>query len=433
MLDKNLESEYAGEDRLKPLTRSTRIPLAYISFVTLMVLFPFGLAAQTGPSPAQGGIGTGVQTPLRFGGESAPNNLASIGLGVSALYDDNVLSNGAQRVSDEAVSLTSLVNIFRQTEHMTINFGYTPFLTLYRQYSQFNRVNHSANLSMSFRLTPRFTLGMQDTFTYLNGIYPSFTSQQILSGPISLTGLNQTIVPPTTRTLSNTSGLELTFAKSNRTSLTLSGGYSQQKFGGQAGTGQPLYNSRGFSGGVQYQYRVTEHTSLGLVGMHQDATFNGGEIFGSNLRSQSESAFVSLTSEISPTVSLTFFGGPQYIRSLGATSPGGSIGAHLQGAGGGSITKEVRRTALNLSVQRAVSTGGGLYAQVEQTSANLGIRRRLVGRWEVGVQGTGGINDASLFQGNSSKIESLSGGISFSRPLGSGTPISESPIHRCTS
>jgi hypothetical protein len=355
-------------------------------------------------------------------------------MGASALYDDNIFQNNLERLSDEAVSLSSQFNIMRQTEHVTINFGYMPFFLLYWRNSQFDRLNHSANLSMNFQLTPRFSLGLHDTFSYLNGAYPSLTlsGQQILSGPTSPTALNQSIFTPTVRTLSNSSGLDLTFTKSRRTSLTLSGGYNQQKFGTTAVAGQQLYGSSGLSGGLQYQYRITEHTSFGLLLLHQDSTFRGGDVFGSSLRSQSESAFVSLATRMSPTVTLTIFGGPQYVHTIGQSSAGASIAGQFLGAGGGSITKEVQKTAFDLSVQRTITSGNGLYTLVIATTASFGVRRGLVGRWEAAMHGGAARADASLSQFAHGRTDSLTGGIDFSRPLRGGSVfrISYETIHQ---
>ena len=136
-------------------------------------------------------------------------------------------------------------------------------------------------------------------------------------------------------------------------------------------------------------------------------------------------------SHLSPTVTVIVFGGPQYIRTLGA-STGVSNGARgFQGSGGGSITKEVKNTALDLSLQRSISDSGGLYTSVINTNATFGVRRRLVGHWEAGVHGGGSQADTSLSQLASEKIESLVGGIDFSRPLrgGSVLHISYDTIH----
>ena len=425
MLDKNLESAHVGKHP-KHSGRFWRETLwAFIFSLTFIALFPIGSAGQAAApgatAPAQAGVlGTGVQTPLQFAGQSAPENQVSLSLGTSALYDDNVLSGSTPRLSDEAVSFNSQLGISRRTERVTINFDYTPFFMLYRQIDQLDRLNHAANLSMTFRLASRFSLGLHDIFSYQNGVYPSLTGQQILSGPASPTALNQNIFSPTTRTLSNTPGLDLTFMKSRRTSLTLSGGYNQRKFGGQGGAGQSLYNDTGVNGSLNFQYRVTENTSFGFLLIHQDSTYQGGQAFGYRQRSQIESASFSVGSRLSPTVTVTVFGGPQYIRTIGQSSMGSSLPGSYQGAGGGSITKEVGKTALDLSIQRSVSDGGGVYTSTINTNATFGVRRRLVGHWETDLHGGASRSDASLFQNVNGKIDTLVGGIVFSRPLGGG-------------
>jgi len=338
-------------------------------------------------------------------------------MGASTFYDDNVLARNTQRLSDEALSFDSHLGIVRQTEHVTINFDYLPFFLLYRQIDQYDRLNHAANLSLTYRLTSRVDLGLHDAFSYQNGVYPSLTGQQILSGPPSPTTLNQMTFSPTIRTLTNMPGLDLTFITSQNTSLTFSGGYNQRKFGNQAGVGQSLYNSRGVNGGLRFQYRVTEHTNFGFLLLHQDTTYQGGQAFGKQQRSQIESVILSVGSRLSPTVTATVFGGPQYIHTFGQSSLGGSIPGVFEGSGGGSITKQVGKTALNLSLQRSVSDSGGLYTSVINNNATLGVRRRLVGRWDAALSGGGAQADTSLFQLANARTDSLTGGIDFSRPL----------------
>jgi hypothetical protein len=335
-------------------------------------------------------------------------------MGTSPLYDDNVLGTNSRRISDEALSFDSHLRITRQSEHLMASFDYMPFFVLYRKIDQYDRANHSANLNLAYRLTSRVIVGLHDTFSYENGIYPSLTEQQIMSGLASPTALNQIVVPYTTRALTNMAGLNLTFVKSRRTSLTLSGDYSQLKYGSQI-AGQPLYNGNGLSGGLQFQYRVTEHTSFGIFMLHDDTTYQGGRVFGNRLRCQIESAFLSVGSRLSPTLTVTVFGGPQYLRTIGQISPGTSLTGHFQGSGGGSITKEVRKTALDLSFQRSVSYGAGLYASAINTSATFAVRRRLVGRWEADWHGGAARLDPSLFQSSNGRTDALSGGIDLIR------------------
>ena len=405
-------------------------PLRTLIFsLTFVVLLPVGLAAQASPQAAV--YGSGIQAPLQFAGESAPVNQVSFGMGTSVLYDDSIFATNSQRLGDEAFSVNSHLSFTRQSEHLTASLDYMPFFLFYRTFDQFDRLNHSGNLNLDFKLTPRIILGLHDGFSYQNGNYASLTEPQLLSGPSSPTALNQMIIPYTTRTLTNMGGLDLTFVKSQRTSLTLSAGYNQSKFGQQT-AGQPLYNGNGISGGLTFAYRLTEHTSFGILLLHQDSTYQGGEVFGNRLRTQVESTVLSVGSRLSPTVSVTVFAGPQYVRLIGQVSPGASLAGNFQASGGGSITKQVRKTALDVSFQRSVSEGAGLYAATINTTATFGVRRRLVGRWEADCHAGAVRMDTSLFQLANGRTDALTGGIAINRPLlhGSVFHISYSTWHQ---
>lgn len=410
--------------------------------LAIIVLLPLALAAQIS-SPTVTGTpqatvyGSGYQVPLEFEGERAPADQVSLSMGVSTLYDDNVLGSNSERLADEALSFDARLGIERRTKRLTLSLGYVPFFLLYRQTTSYDRVNHAANLRLSYRLSPHFVVGLQETLDYQNGIYPTLSEQPILSGPPSPTGLNGIIIPYSIRTLTDISGLYLSFLKSRRTSITLTGGYNQSKYGrAQQNPNLPLYNGNGLSGGLTLQHYINAHTSVGVLMLHQDTVYQGGLIFGTRQRTQIESGYLSLASEVSPSVTISLFGGPQYVRSIDQASPAAALSAHFQSSGGGSITKQVRKTALDLSITRSVTDGGGLYTSVLNTRALFGARRRLVGRWEASLNVGAAREDASLFRSVNGRIDGLIGGVILSRPLlrqGSTLRISYDYMHQlCT-
>jgi len=423
MLKKNLESEYVGQDRKNRSRYWRKTRWALIFSVTLVALFPLGLAAQTSSSSELGGYGTGVQSPLQFAGENTPENLVNLSFGASAFYDDNVLGSNSDRVGDEALSLNSRFNIVRQTEHLSLNFGYAPFFQLYRQFSGYDQLNQSASLSSEVRLAPRFTLGLNDSFGYLYGGYPTLSEQPILSGLTPPTALNPLILTYTVRTLANMAGLHLTFEKSRRTSITLSGGYNLDTFGNQGKVSEPLYNGRGANGGITFNYKTTEHTNFGLRLLHQDDTYRGGNIFGYEQRTQVESGIFYVRAQLSPTLTVSLNGGPQYVHTLGLSVGLAGVAEGFYGAGGGSLTEEVRKTALTFAVQRNVSDGGGLYTSVITTSANFGVRRQLVGRWEADLHGGAARGDTQLTAAATENTNVVIAGIDFRRPILSGSVL----------
>ncbi len=421
MRDTNLESGLTGRDwKLK--CRCGRENLRAFKFLAaVIVLFPLSLAAQTTSSSAASsdrgsGYGTSVNHALQFAGENTPENLVSLGFGAAGFYDDNVLSTNVDRVGDEALSLSPHFGVSRQTENLSLNFNYTPFFLLYRQLSKFDQFNQSANLDLTFRLAPRFILGLRDSFGFRYGDYPSLYGAPITSGPISPTDLNQLITPFTARILSNMTGLDLTFVKSRRTSFTFSGGYNLGRYGNESGVSGALYDYKGEFGSVQFNYRATEHTTLGLSVVHADSIYNAGADF--YQRAQTESAFFSVESQLSPTLSVTANGGPQYVHSPGQSPAEGGLQEGIYGAGGGSITKEARKTALTVSFQRSASDAGGLYATVISNTAMFGARRRLVGLWQTGLHGgVGQVHDLVSQGATNYKTDYLVVGIDFRRPI----------------
>ena len=340
-------------------------------------------------------------------------------MGVSTFYDDNVPQRNDLRVGDEALSLSSRLALSRQSERLKLNLEYTPYGLLYRRLDHYNSIDHNANLNAILWLSSHFNVGLRDTFSYQNGIFQSVTGQPILSGLGPPTALNQAIFPYTTRMLSNTTGVDLTYVKSARTSLAFSGDFDRRQFGDPV-VNQVLYNSWGVSGGLQYRYRVSELTSFGLLLVHRDSTFRGGAVIGNSPRFQGESALLSVGSRLSPTVTLTIFGGPQYIHMLGQPAGASGTTGQFHAAGGGSFTKEVRNTALEMSAQRTVTDGGGMYTLVKNTALDCGVRRRLVGRWEANLHIGAARADASIFEFASGRTDALLGGFGVVRPLWGG-------------
>jgi hypothetical protein len=170
---------------------------------------------------------------------------------------------------------------------------------------------------------------------------------------------------------------------------------------------------------MKFSYRATEHTRFGFGLTHDDYTYQTGGSF--SQRTQTESALFSWESRLTPTLTVTVNGGPQYVHTLGQSSVEAGVVDGVHGAAGGSITEELRNTALTFSVQRAVSDGGGLYASVISTAAMFGVRRKLVGHWEAGLHGGVGRERSLTSQVANYKTDFLMGGVDFSRPLRNGS------------
>jgi hypothetical protein len=427
-----LQSEHGSRPgRRFSLWRSGHRGVIVLS-AAVVLLLPLGLTAQEAQEAQETSYGTGVQSPLQFAGELAPINLISLNVGASAYYDDNALSTNANRQGDEALSLNAGVGASKSTDRLTFNFGYTPSFLFYQQFTEYDRINHSANLGVSYRISDHLLVSLHDSLAYQNGILPSITgTQQILAGQTPPTALNGGIYAYTNRTLTNMTGLNVTYQKSRRTSLTFSGGYNRTKYGNGVGQNTPLYNGNIFSGSARYSYRTSEHTTVGATVIHEDSTYKGGQVFGNQQRFQIESAMFNVTAELSPTVSVTASGGPQILHIVGQ-SGNAKVANGLQPSAGASITKQVRTTAFSLAAQRAVTDGGGLYTSVQDTTITGAVRQRLFGHWEGGLSlGATKVN-TSLFELASYRTDALTAGARIVRPLHNGANfhISYETLHQ---
>jgi hypothetical protein len=145
------------------------------------------------------------------------------------------------------------------------------------------------------------------------------------------------------------------------------------------------------------------HTTLGVDYMLQDIRF------GADSRSLIDSAFVSYAQQISPSLTVSIFGGPQYSRTHEVVVlPLGFVTLQIpvfsvqwNWAVGGAITKRTGNTVFQFTAQRQVSDGGGLIGAVVSSSVGASVRRRLPGRWDA-IWSGGYANNSSLDTGVSS-------------------------------
>ena len=210
MLRGNLESGPAfcyGKHRAQS---SEAGPYALLSSLAFIALLPITVVAQgQGPAPTPGVnapavvYGGAVQAPLLFEGERVPNNQGGLSFGATSFYDDNVFQLNTHRDADEGLALNTRLDITRQSDRLAASFDYAPFFTIYRQLSQFDRVNHASDLNLVYKLTSRVALGVNNNFIYAEGSYPLLDQLPLLSGPPSPTASSPQILAYSTRTLSD--------------------------------------------------------------------------------------------------------------------------------------------------------------------------------------------------------------------------------------
>jgi hypothetical protein len=381
----------------------TAIILLFVPVVSWAQVGSATVGSMGGPTP----FGNGVQPQLSYAGAAAPSNLLSFSLSTETGYDSNIASAAQPRIGGPFVSLGPRVDVVRQSTHLSIDVDYHPQYILYPGNGDFNNLNQYLTLDMSYRLNRRVTLRVRDSFTsrsdnFQPGLSNSSSSIPELGPP---TTLNQTVYTVFTPQQDNAVRVDAIFQKSGRTSFTLFGGFDQLHFTGRPSYGQ-FYNTAETNGGGQYVYRLTEHTSLGVLYLYQDLNFRRNLTpIGARYRTVVHGLLASVAWQLSPSVELMVFGGPQYtpsqeyiVQSPALPGGGGTVANPLfrsqwNTAAGGTLTKQAEKTAFNLTAQRSVTNGGGVLTAVTSSSVAIGAHRKLARGWEASLNVTCGLTD----------------------------------------
>jgi hypothetical protein len=312
------------------------------------------------------------------------------GFNLGSSYDDNVFSNNKQRVGDASFLFGPSLNLRREGHRLSLALDYQPHFRIYRNGSQPSTLDQGLVFDASYRVSSHLTFRARTGASYSTGIFQPSQSEEIVSGLGSPSTLNQTVFTPTVKQLSLSSRIDASFQASRHDSVGFYVGQSTLDFKQQVSNAGGLQNTEERDGGLVYQHRLSPHITLGVVYGFQNIRF------GQDSRTLVHSAFFSYAQQISPSLMIRVFGGPQYSRLEELFSlPSDSFLLQVpisrtdwNWAIGGALTKRLDRTAFQLTTQRQVTNGGGLVGAVVSTSVGANVRRRLSRRWDAIWSGT---------------------------------------------
>ncbi|HEY6273389.1 MAG TPA: hypothetical protein VIX19_15525 [Terriglobales bacterium] len=381
--------------------------------------------APTGLTQAPTPYGNGQQPLLTYTGAAASSDVLLLSVNTVTSYDDNILGTTQPTMADGILGLGPRLTILQQHPHLAIAIDYEPYFQLYQHLTQYNRVNQALDGDVTYTVGPRLSLRLRDAFSDQTGTYQTESNQAFVPGLGSPTTLNNTIYTPFAAQRSNNARLDVTYNSSSRTSVSFFGGYGQTTYTDQQPGVSGLLDTLGFTGGLQYTYRLSAHTSLGMVYTYQVFQYEGNVPVGSPSRFLTNTAALSLAWRASPSFSLQVFGGPQYLpaqnqfaRTSSESAPAGSGSPALWSwTAGGTVTKQSEKTTLHLSVGRAVTNGGGLLTMATNAYVDFGVSRRIIRRWSVTCDLNGAYSKGLSPGYIGSTIESLNGTVGLEHPL----------------
>jgi hypothetical protein len=364
-------------------------------------------------------------------GSEARSNYLRTGVTVTSTYTDNLLGGvSARPVSDESYAIAPYIALDETTSRMHSTLTLTPGFTCYQHTSDRNEADENAGLDISYRLSPHVTLSLVDSFRKSSNLMnqPSgFGSPVFGSGQVSPV----TVFAPIADQLSNTGTAQITYQFGLNAMIGASETFTNLHYSNP--TEVPgLYDSGSSSGSAFYTHRLSGTHYIGAtyeyqmllaypVGVRAQTTTNGFMLFYSVY--------------LKPTVSLSFFGGPQYSDTQESIAP--TIRAWSPAAGA-SLAWQERQTNFAISYSRKVAPGGGLIGAVHQDAGTISVRRQLSRTMSGGLDGQYSSNrllDTGLLQtigGFNDSGHSIAGTVSIARRLGEhfGLVLGYSRLHQ---
>ncbi len=333
-----------------------------------------------GPTP----YGSGENPGLNYAGTSSPQNVLLIDLSAESNYDDNIRGNNQQHTGDVGFLLGPGISFRRQGKQLTLALSYQPHFRIYRRASDRNIFDQGLQLDADFRPTPHFSVRARGSVLYTMGIFRPNSSEELVPGLGSPSSLNQTVFTPLERRLEHNVRFDATYQFSRRSSLGFFAGLSARDFLPGTSEAGNLGDTQKRNAGVLYRYRLSQHNTLGVNYILQDLRF------GPNARTLVHSTIVSFARQLSPTVTLDLFGGPEYTRLHDRLDlPLGFFTLQIpifrtgwNWAVGGDLTKRSEHTVFQITAQRQVSDGGGLFGSAVTSYVGGSVRRRLPRRWD---------------------------------------------------
>ncbi len=337
------------------------------------------------------------------------------------MRDTNVFSNNARPYSDIIYQEGALINVWKARPRWNLALQYRPTLLHYQHESSLNSFDHALELTGNYSFTQRFRFEGTETFSSLTGLMPSSSNEYFLLPTSGFTGVNNTLIAPTTHSLSTGSEAHFIYDTSPRGAFDFTGSYLLQDFLGikdvpQGVLAPALLDTDGATGGASYTYRYTQRISVGFRYLFQYFHYGLG---GSD---QSHTGLLTVHWDVAEHMGLDLYGGPSYSTAngtqfLAAPSELSTKFRTVSPSLGGTFSLRSDRTVLNVSAQHAVSSGGGLLMTVMSDYEGAEVRHQLTDNWDFIV--TGAYNRSVALQSDSSKgkISGETFGAAFEHPI----------------
>ena len=321
---------------------------------------------------------------LQFGGEQAKSNFVSGGVGATASYDDNLLSQGSPRVGGFQYSVYPDIRLDISRPRLVLDTDYEGGYTFNQRFSAYNQSMQNAKVDLRYRLSPHVNLRLSDRFVLTTGFFNQLQAGESGLGSGIIQQPNIGVITPLARHLDNLGTAELTYQYSATDMVGGSATVDTSSFGAPPTGGAALVDTQSEDADAFYAHSFTPRNWSGIAYTFQRLTFDPV------VESVNAHSFLLFHSVyLKPNTVLAVFAGPEYtqvdsqIVSTSVTPPNVTVTSvalshdRWSVAGGASFNWQGRRTSFQAAGTRKVSDGGGLLTAVDVTSGQGRLRRQV--------------------------------------------------------
>lgn len=314
--------------------------------------------------------------------EAGTQDLMLMGIRVANQYDDNALNDDRNKQGNLLTLIEPHIGWSLSAPRAKWILNYRPGFSIGRPTSIYDSRSQLFDTNLQVTLTERLQLRMRESLLQSKNVFDQLQQSELLSTSSVLDRPNNSIFVAA-RESSEQAGGDVSYAVSSRTVVGASAAFYRVNYT-SASNGQLLSNASAIGTHAFSSYRFTRHHWIGFDYNAQDLT---------SLQPQSRSLLQSVlytdTLLLGPSMSVSFFIGPQHSLTRGEPSfPFASADdphsgqANWSWAGGATYVWLNPRTNLTFGVSRRVSDGAGLQGIVQLSSATAEVRRQLTKHWK---------------------------------------------------
>ena len=213
---------------------------------------------------------------LKFADGQEQQNYLFGGIGASATYDDNLLSQSALHIGGFSYSVFPTVGVDISRRRLTLNADYEGGYSFNQRFSAYNQSEHNADFDLRYRVSPHVNLRLHNHFLLTTGFLDQLSGG--LSGIGAGTGIiqqpNLGVITPIAPHTFDLGSVELTYQYSASDMVGGSGNVYISSFGTPPTGAQNLVDSRSEGGNAFYTHRFTPRNWSGIAYSFQRLTFD---------------------------------------------------------------------------------------------------------------------------------------------------------------